>query len=119
MTVETFYATKRGCSALYDEQKKKYVFIEVTALVLHKVGDYVPVDWPLAKCGRISIGPVEKMDVTERDGYEAGYANKRDPNPFMILSHHYWQYAAGRARGDKERKQMDQEVVGLGAAFIY
>ncbi len=119
MTVKTLYVTQGGGTAIYDTLQKAYFFLEVPDFGEFKTGDRMPEEWSIAKCGQISVGEIEEMGVTERDGYEAGYAGKTDPNPFMVDTYNYWEYAAGRARGDRERLVLDQQETGadLKAAF--
>lgn len=48
------------------------------------------------------------MTVTERDGYEAGLANKADPNPFIPGKYHTeWQ--RGFDAGTAERLSWDEQ----------
>lgn len=108
MTVKTLHATQGGGTAVYDEQQKAYFFVEVPSWSDYKPGDRVPEEWSFVPAGSISIGDVEEMDTTERDGYEAGYANKSDPNPFIPGWYHD-QYQAGWNRGEKERLAMDED----------
>ena len=46
------------------------------------------------------------MTVTERDVYEAGIANKSDPNPF-IPGKYYDEWQRGFEAGRKERESYD------------
>lgn len=52
------------------------------------------------------------MKTTERDGYEAGLANKPDPNPYIPgRIHDEWQH--GYEIGRKEREGYDKQPVNV------
>lgn len=108
MTIQTLYATQGGGTAVYDRDSLGYRFVTTPGWGLYKTDDQVPEEWSVASIGTISTGPVEDMETTERDGYEAGYANKQDPNPFIAGTHYNEVWAAGRARGDAERLALDE-----------
>lgn len=112
MTVKTLYTTQGGGTAIYDTTQKAYFFLKVPDFGGFETGDRIPEEWGVASIGQISVGEVEDMEVTERNGYEAGYAGKIDRNPFRINTYNYGQYAAGRTRGDRERLALDQHGAG-------
>lgn len=112
MAIVQLNATQGGGTSYFDEAQV-HVFHAVPDWGHFAVGDAVPAEWDYQAIGLLSIGPVEEMAVTERDGYEAGYAGKTDPNPFIVDSYNYQMYKVGRERGDRERLAMDDyEIPG-------
>lgn len=81
----------------------------VTSLkaVLSLLNQYVAQDNPEYTSRSLSPLPVEHLHATERDGYEAGYAGKTDPNPYTVGTSSHALYRAGRERGDLERLALD------------
>jgi hypothetical protein len=43
----------------------------------------------------------------ERDGYETGYVNKSDPNPYIATSKHHEEWQKGYIEGCKDREALD------------
>lgn len=109
--ITALYVTQGGGTAYHTNDG--FVFHTVPDWGHYAEGDVVPAEWDYQQIGLLSIGSVEEMAVTERDGYEAGYAGKTDPNPFIVDSYNYQLYKAGRERGDRERLAMDDyEIPG-------
>ena len=81
----------------------------VTSLnaILLLLNQYVAQDTPEYTSRSLSPLPVEHLHATERDGYEAGYAGKTDPNPYTVGTSSHALYRAGRERGDLERLAND------------
>lgn len=104
------YATQGGGTAYYSNEQSRWEFITVPDWGNFAIGDAVPEEWDKQPMWITSVGAVETMEVTERDGYEAGCANKPDPNPFRADTNNYNIWQAGFDRGRREIEAIDRDA---------
>lgn len=104
------HATQGGGTAFFNKERGIWEFITVPEWGHFAIGDGVPEEWDKQPIGFTSIGDIESMKVTERDGYEAGYANKPDPNPFIEGSTNQILWQAGFNRGRREIEAIDRDA---------